>query len=296
MQEACSLRKPPWLKRPLPQGPSYESMRRLISSAHLNTVCNEAKCPNRFECYQGRTATFMILGDRCTRGCRFCAVQHGEPSPPDANEAVRVALAIQDLGLTYAVITSVTRDDLSDGGAGMFQETITMLRKRIASIKVEVLTPDFQGRGEAIQRVVDAKPDVFGHNIETVKRRYPTVRPGAIYERSLHVLKNVHRLDPSMPIKSGVMVGLGETLEELQETFDDLLSSGCTLLTIGQYLSPGKEALPVESYITPDQFILLKELGLKAGFKQIESGPFVRSSYGAAQMFERLSQGGRSTR
>lgn len=286
MSDPCLSRKPPWLKRTLPQGPGYEEMRRLISSAHLNTVCKEAKCPNRFECFQKGTATVMILGDRCTRACRFCAVQHGEPAPPDENEPARVALAIREMGLSYAVITSVTRDDLPDGGAGIFQKTLAALRREVTPLRVEVLVPDFKGDMEAINRVVMAKPDVFGHNIETVKRLYPKVRPGALYERSLHVLRNANSLDPRMPVKSGIMVGLGERLDEIRETFDHLLAAGCTLLTIGQYLSPGKEYLPVESYIPPDRFIALREMGIKAGFKQVESGAFVRSSYGAAQMFE----------
>lgn len=280
------LRKPYWLKRALPEGPCYEEMRRLISSKNLNTVCKEANCPNRFECYQKGTATFMILGNRCTRNCRFCAVHHGAPACLDETEPVRVAQVIREMGVSYAVITSVTRDDLPDGGAGMFAKTILSVRAEKKEIRVEVLVPDFKGDPEAIRLVADVKPDVFGHNIETVKKLYPRVRPEAVYERSLDVLRTVKSLYPAMPTKSGIMLGLGETQDEIKETFDHIVKTGCDFLTIGQYLSPGKDHLPVERYIPPDDFIALKEIAINAGFKQVQSGPLVRSSYEAAQMFE----------
>jgi len=288
MPESRHLPKPAWLKRKLPSGSDYEAMRQFISSKKLNTVCKEANCPNRFECYQKGTATFMILGDHCTRNCRFCAVQPGILSAPDDDEPKRVAEAIKDMGLSYAVITSVTRDDLSDGGADMFARTIRVVRKLNPQIRVEVLVPDFKGDASAIRVVVTEKPDVFGHNMETVKRLYPKARPEAIYERSLDVLRTAKTIRADQLTKSGIMVGIGETLDEIKETFDDLVQSGCDMLSIGQYLSPSKTHLPVKEYISPDTFIHLKEIARQSGLKQVASGPFVRSSFEASGLFHSL--------
>ena len=281
------VRKPTWLRRSLPTSPQYEKVRRLIGDSSLHTVCQEAKCPNQWECFSNRTATFMILGETCTRGCRFCAVHSGKPLPPDPEEPRRLAEAAKKLDLSYVVVTSVTRDDLEDGGAAMFAETIAELRGAMEGVYVEVLIPDFQGNEADIQTVINAAPDVLNHNIETVPRLYRTVRPQAIYQRSLDVFRFLKRVNPSLPGKSGLMLGLGETDAEVDETLADLLAAGCSILTIGQYLQPSKDHLPVESYVTPEAFDAWRVRALAMGFSDVASGPFVRSSYKAKELFNK---------
>ncbi len=278
--------KPAWLKRSLPRGPEFERVRKLVQGAHLHTVCQEAKCPNMWHCFANHTATFMILGDLCTRNCRYCNVAHGTPLPPDPDEPNSVAKAALALGLTYVVITSVTRDDLDDGGAAHFARTIKTVRETLPGlIGVEVLIPDFSGRASALRTVLDARPEVLNHNIETVPSLYPKARPGAIYDRSLELLGRAHRMNPSIPVKSGLMVGLGETRDELRKTMKDLVATGCSILTIGQYLQPSRAHLAVDRYYPPDEFDDLKRQALDMGFKTVASGPFVRSSFEAQTLF-----------
>lgn len=277
-------KKPPWLKRRLPAGKGYENVRRLLDKNCLHTVCQEAQCPNLWECFTEGTATFLILGDRCTRNCRFCAVAQGPLGPPDHEEPERIAEAVQTLNLSYVVVTSVTRDDLPDGGAGHFAATIKCIRKSGPDTRVEVLIPDFLGSESALDLVVNAVPDVLNHNLETVKRLYPQVRPEAIYERSLALMKYVHA-NSAIPVKSGLMLGLGESNDEVQDTLQDLLDNGCSLLTLGQYLQPSKAHLPVVEYIPPEVFESLGRKARSMGFKEVASGPFVRSSYHAKDLF-----------
>lgn len=289
MSEHCSdeirRRKPEWLRRKLPSGPEYERVRSLLKGVCLHTVCQEAKCPNQWECFSGGTATFLIMGPRCTRNCRFCAVEHGPIGPPDPDEPARVAEAAMGLGLRYVVVTSVTRDDLDGGGAAFFADTIRHIRDRLPEVQVEVLIPDFLGDKNALKMVVDAHPDVLNHNIETVPRLYPSVRPGADYRRSLNLLKNVRDYDPVLMTKSGLMLGLGETREELQESLQDLHDAGCDMLTLGQYLQPSPEHLPVERFVPPEVFTEWEATAKKMGFTQVASGPFVRSSYHAGILY-----------
>ena len=280
-------KKPDWLRRRLPSGPDYEHIRKLVGKDGLHTVCQEARCPNIWECFSSRTATFLILGDRCTRNCRFCAVAHGPESPPDPEEPVQVARAAQEMDLRYIVVTSVTRDDLEDGGAGHFAKTIAEIRRHISDSIIEVLIPDFQGSKEALAQVVEAGPDVLNHNIETVPRLYATVRPGALYPRSLALLETAKTLDPKIPTKSGLMLGLGETAEEIRQVLADLRKADCTMLTLGQYLQPTQEHLPVERYIPPQEFDRWKATAHEMGFTEVASGPFVRSSYHAKELFEK---------
>jgi len=240
-----------------------------------------------FECFQSGTATFLILGDRCTRDCRFCAVAHGRPDPPDAAEPVRVAEAAATLGLEYVVVTSVTRDDLADGGASAFKDTIYALREQIQQVYVEVLIPDFRGSTDALEEVLLAEPNVLNHNIETVPRLYPSVRPAALYKRSLEVLSTARDRAPGLPVKSGMMLGLGESEKELEETFYDLAAAGCSLLTLGQYLQPTPHHAPVARFIPPEEFQFWKERAIEIGFKGVASGPFVRSSYHVREMYEK---------
>jgi lipoic acid synthetase len=280
--------KPAWLKRRLPSGPVYEQVRSLLKKGHLHTVCQEARCPNVWECFSQKTATFLILGDKCTRNCGFCAVAHGPAGPPDTEEPSRVAEAVQQMGLQYVVITSVTRDDLSDGGAGVFADTIKSIRGRVPGTFIEVLTPDFMGDISAIEKVILARPDVFNHNIETVPRLYCVVRPQADYRRSLKVLKFAKKIDPDMITKSGIMLGLGEKEKEVLETFEDLLNVGCNILTIGQYLQPTKQHLPVIRFVPPEEFQKLRDEAIRMGFDEVASGPFVRSSYHAKDLFEAI--------
>lgn len=282
--------KPRWLRRSLPTGPEYEKMRRLVKDNHLHTVCQEAQCPNQFECFSEGTATFMILGERCTRNCHFCAVEHKPLELPDAAEPERVAEAVDILRLRYAVVTSVTRDDVADGGARIFAETIRAIRRRRPKTLVEVLIPDLQGDWKALETIVEAAPDVLNHNMETVVRLYPTVRPEALYERSLHLLHQGKQINPLLPTKSGIMLGLGEKREELHKVWDDLLSAGCDILTMGQYLQPTAKHLAVERFLPPEEFEELKQEALARGFAGVAAGPFVRSSYQAEKLFRQVKQ------
>lgn len=277
-----SPRKPEWLKKRVNTAALTE-MEKMLRSLNLHTVCEGANCPNRGECFKNKTATFMILGNICTRNCRFCDVCKGAPTPVDPEEPENVATAADKLGLKHTVVTSVTRDDLPDGGSAHFAETIRALKKRIPSSTVEVLIPDFQGSKDALQTVIDARPEIINHNIETVPSLYNTVRPMAKYDRSLELLQRVKQLTTGIYSKTGIMVGLGETKDEVLRVMDDLIGVGCELLTIGQYLQPSKDHLPIKEYITPDQFEEYKRIGLKKGFKYIASGPFVRSSYNAIE-------------
>jgi lipoic acid synthetase len=276
-------KRPRWLKAPAPVGDNYRDLKSLVERLKLHTVCESAACPNLGECWNHRTATFMILGNFCTRRCGFCAVQKGEPLEVDRDEPNRVAEACRLLGLKYAVITSVNRDDQKDGGAGLFAETIRAIRRLIPDCKVEVLVPDFQGNRESMAIVMDAAPDVLNHNIETVPRLYRQVRIGARYERSLEMLAYAGALCPDIPTKSGVMVGLGETNEEVLEVLRDLRAHNVQIATIGQYLRPTPQHLPVLRYVTPAEFADYRTEGLKLGFAHVESGPLVRSSYHAAE-------------
>ncbi len=282
--------KPPWLKRKLPTGPTYEKIRRLVRESNLATVCQEAMCPNQFECYGKGTATFMILGDRCSRNCRFCAVQHGPQGTPDPDEPHRVAEAVQQMNLRYAVITSVTRDDLEDGGSAQFAQTIKMVRKKNPATLIEVLIPDLQGDKKNLAAIVEASPHVLNHNMETVQRLYPTVRPQADYHQSLELLKEVKTINPAMITKSGIMVGLGETRDELTHLFADLRAAHCDILTLGQYLQPSKEHLEVDRFVPPEEFTILKTKAKKMGFTAVAADPFVRSSYEAEELYTKVKK------
>ena len=273
-------RKPEWLKRTI--DPVAEArMTALLRSLELHTVCEGANCPNRSECFKSRTATFMILGGVCTRGCRYCAVAKGKPEPLDADEPERLAEATERLGLKHVVVTSVTRDDLPDGGAAHFAQTIQALRHRLPGSTIEVLIPDFQGSESALQSVFDARPDIVNHNVETVSALYPVVRPQADYARSLELLVRVKQA--GFFSKTGFMVGLGETPDQVDALLDDLVGVGCDMLTIGQYLQPSKSHLPVAEFVTPQQFDVYKAIALEKGIRYVASGPFVRSSYHAAE-------------
>jgi lipoyl synthase len=283
-------RKPPWLKRRLPTDASFQEVRGLIEKGNLHTVCQEAKCPNIWECYAHQTATFLIMGSRCTRNCRFCSVATGPPESLDPQEPGRVAAAAARMGLKYAVVTSVTRDDLPDGGAAHFAATIREIRRRIPGARVEVLIPDFQGDRSALLAVLEAKPDVLNHNIETVPRLYPTVRPQADYLRSLTLLQRARECDPALVTKSGLMLGLGEEAPEVRRTLQDLRAADCRILTLGQYLQPSPEHLPVIRYVTPEEFEDWRRSALEMGFAEVASGPFVRSSYHAKESFNALTR------
>jgi lipoyl synthase len=275
--------KPDWLKVRAPGSPSYTRLKGLMRDLNLHTVCEEAQCPNIGECWNQGTATFMILGDVCTRACSYCAVAHGRPAAVDAAEPVRVADAIRTLDLNYVVITSVDRDDLEDGGASIFADTIRETRARLPHCRIEVLIPDFQGNEAALDAVLDARPDVLNHNTETVPRLYRMARSGGRYARTLELLDRSRRYAPDIPTKSGVMVGLGEEREELLSTFRDLRDAGCGILTIGQYLRPTAAHSPMVRYYHPDEFADLKRETLAMGFVHVESGPLVRSSYHASE-------------
>lgn len=275
-------RKPDWIRVRLPSNPVFFSTKALVSDLKLHTVCEEAQCPNRWECWSQGTATFMIAGDRCTRACGFCAVTTAKPFPLEADEPERVAEAVRRMKLKHVVITAVARDDLKDGGADHFARTIEAIRSMDAEITIEVLTPDFHAKEELIQIVLNAKPHIFNHNLETVERLTPLVRSRAKYRRSLEVLAKVKTLAPSIVTKSGLMLGLGETAEELFEAMDDLRASGVQVLTLGQYLRPSPQHLPVVEYIRPEIFEQHKELAYSKGFDHVASGPLVRSSYHAA--------------
>ncbi|MGE5558121.1 MAG: lipoyl synthase [Bacillota bacterium] len=276
-------RKPEWLKIKVRAGSNKTAVESLLARLSLHTVCEEAGCPNLMECFHRRTATFMILGNRCTRRCAFCGVGKGLPAPPDPGEPARIAQAIRELGLKHAVITSVTRDDLSDGGAGHFSATIRAIRKDCPGVGIEVLIPDFQGNTARLFLVTDARPDILNHNVETVPRLYPEVRPGASYLRSLKVLENAKKTAGGLLTKSGLMVGLGENEGEVYEVMRDLKMAGCDILTIGQYLAPSKEHYPVYEYIHPRIFQRYRRAAEELGFKHTASGPFVRSSYHAEE-------------
>lgn len=277
-------RKPDWLKIKLQNNPQSNTVRSLLKELSLHTVCEEANCPNKMECFCNRTATFMILGDTCTRNCTFCNVKKTAcPTPVDSDEPQRVAKAVQLLKLKHAVITSVTRDDLPDGGASHFVQVIGAIQALTPDVTIEVLIPDFQGSEDALQAVVDAKPTVINHNIETVPRLYPTVRPMADYMRSLELLRRVKQCNPDIRTKSGMMVGLGESYEEVLDAMRDLRNAGCDFLTIGQYLAPSKNHHPVVEYIHPDVFLQYQQAAQEMGFGHVASGPFVRSSYHAGQ-------------
>src|SRR5712692_5992844 len=275
-------RRPDWLRVRLPGGPNYQELKGLMRGLELHTVCEEAHCPNIGECWEARTATFMILGDTCTRACGFCAVKTGRPLTLDLGEPVRVAEAIERMGLRHAVITSVNRDELEDGGAGIFAGTIRQVRKRSPECSIEVLIPDFMGSEAALAKVMRARPDILNHNIETVPRLYPQVRPKARYPRSLEVLQRAKRLDATVFTKSGIMLGLGEEREEVLQVFRDLRAHDVEILTVGQYLRPSLNHLPIVRYVTPEEFADLKREALSMGFRHVESGPLVRSSYHAA--------------
>ncbi len=277
------LHRPEWLRAPAPAGGNYAELRTLVQSLKLHTVCESAACPNIGECWNHRTATFMILGNVCTRRCRFCAVRKGAPLPVDYNEPARVAEAAAALGLRYAVVTSVNRDDRKDGGAELFALTIRAIRERIPGCRAEVLVPDFQGSHAAVDIVLEASPDVMNHNVETVPRLYREVRPGSRYERSLDVLAYSQSKRPDIPTKSGIMLGLGETVSEVLDVMRDLRASGVSMLTLGQYLRPGPQNLPVQRYVAPEEFADLRRSGREIGFRHVESGPLVRSSYHAAE-------------
>jgi len=282
------MKKPKWIRRKLPSGPEYEAIRSMLRDGKLHTVCQEAQCPNIWECFSCGTATFLILGSRCTRNCRFCAVEQGPLGPPDPEEPIRVAEAAEKMGLQYIVVTSVTRDDLRDGGASQFAKTIRKIRGRIPDARVEILIPDFQGDAEALQTVLDAGPDVLNHNMETVSRLYDTVRPQADYHRSLKLLRTSLELAPTTPTKSGIMLGLGERKEEIRQVLSDLRAAGCQMLTLGQYLQPTRDHLPVERYVEPEEFDQWREEALRMGFSEVSSGPLVRSSYHAQDLFGEL--------
>jgi lipoic acid synthetase len=276
-----ATRHPPWLKVRAPGGAGFAATRAAVKELGLHTVCEEAHCPNIGECWAHKTATFMLLGDTCTRNCSFCAVTHGRPLAVDPAEPDRVAVAIERLGLRHVVVTSVNRDDLPDGGAGHFASTTRAIKARLPECRVEVLVPDFQGRLDSVATVVASPVDVFNHNVETVPRLYRRVRPGAYYERSLAVLEAARQGRPDLLTKTGLMLGLGEEPDELRSVFSDLREIGCDILTLGQYLRPSAAHLPVERYVTPAEFEALGASARAMGFRHVESGPLVRSSYHA---------------
>jgi len=285
------VRKPDWLKVRVPGGENYVELKRLMRGLGLHTVCESARCPNVGECWAHRTATFMILGELCTRRCGFCAVPKGLPrGEVDGEEPERVAEAASKMGLKYVVVTSVDRDDLKDGGAAIFARTIEALRRRVAGCQVEVLIPDFRGSDEALEIVLRAQPDILNHNLETVPRLYPVARRGSRYERSLRLLARSREIAPPIPTKSGLMVGLGETFEEMLAVLRDLSSVGVDIVTIGQYLRPSGEQLPVARFYSPQEFSTFKIEGRRLGIRHLESGPLVRSSYHAHDQTQQLSQ------
>jgi lipoyl synthase len=281
------LERPQWLRAPAPGGENYSDLKGLIGRLRLHTVCESAACPNVGECWNHRTATFMILGNVCTRRCGFCAVQKGAPTPVDCDEPNRVAEAVGIMGLKFAVVTSVNRDDRKDGGAELFALTIRAIRARVPECGVEVLIPDFQGSAEALATVLEAAPDVLNHNTETVPRLYRQVRLGARYQRSLELLERASRISPATPVKSGLMLGLGETIGEVLGVMRDLRAHSVEILTLGQYLRPSPKHLPIVRYVPPGEFDELRRAGLEMGFAHVESGPLVRSSYHAARAVER---------
>ncbi|MBL8178128.1 MAG: lipoyl synthase [Bryobacterales bacterium] len=278
--------RPNWLRAPAPVGDNYRDLKSLVQRLNLHTVCESAACPNVGECWNHRTATFMILGNVCTRRCGFCAVQKGAPLPVDFDEPRRVAEAVEALGLRFAVITSVNRDDRKDGGALLFAMVIEAIRARVPGCKVEVLVPDFQGAHDAMKIVIDARPDVLNHNTETVPRLYRQVRLGARYSRSLDMLRFAKECNPEIPVKSGLMLGLGETRDEVIQVLRDLKAHRVDIVTLGQYLRPSPKHLPIFRYVSPEEFAELKTIGMELGFAHVEAGPLVRSSYHAGHSHE----------
>lgn len=279
---------PDWLKVKSPNQEKLQAMENLLDSLELNTICKSAKCPNAGECFQNNTATFLILGSSCTRNCQFCAVEHGNLESPDAKEPANIAQAVKKLNLKYVVITSVTRDDLADYGAEQFAKTIREIKKYNSDVLVEVLIPDLQGDQEALSKVLEANPDVVGHNLETVPRLYPIARPDAVYNRSLKVLKDIKMISPRMITKSSLILGLGEKKEELIQVFNDLKEVNCDILTLGQYLQPTANQLEIDRYVSPREFDIYKEKALELGIKEVYAGPLVRSSYHARDIFEKV--------
>ena len=280
---------PEWLKVKMPSGSKYENLKKLMGDQMLHTVCEEARCPNIGDCWERETATYMSLGDTCTRACTYCAVKTGSPSGLDLEEPIRLAKTVQTLGLKYAVITSVNRDDLPDGGAFIFGQCISKIKKLSPSCKVEVLTPDFEGNWDSLKTVLDSKPDTFNHNIETVRRIFPKVRAKGNYELSLELLHKAKEIQVNLIPKSGIMVGLGETKDEIIRTMKDLRAVDCNLLTIGQYLRPSTKHTPILKWYTPKEFKELEEIGLSLGFSHVASGPLVRSSYHADEQHSSVS-------
>ncbi len=284
-----TTKKPHWLKMPTMGSRSAGEIRKILSAMDLNTVCNEARCPNRGHCYERGTATFLILGSVCTRNCAYCAIERNIASPPspDRDEPRRIAEASAAMNLKYVVLTSVTRDDLQDGGAEHFAETVTRIRDRIENVRVEVLTPDFNGNESSLETIAECRPDVFNHNLETVRRLFPELRPVASYSQSLAVLKKFSQMAPDIPTKSGLMVGLGENTGDMKKAMEDLRSSGVSLLTIGQYLQPTSRHMPVVRYVEPVEFDNWEKIALDMGFTAVASGPLVRSSFHAELLSER---------
>ena len=286
---AAPGRKPAWLRVQAPGGPNYVALKQMMRELGLHTVCEEAHCPNVGECWEHRAATFMILGDVCTRNCAYCAVAHGTPQPLDPGEPARLAIAVERMGLKHVVITSVDRDDLAHGGAESFAACIAEIRGRLAETSIEVLIPDFKGDAEALRMVVAARPDILNHNLETIDRLYRLARPGGRYARALELLRRAKQLDPTLLTKSGIMCGLGEEWDELIAAMRDLQAQGVDILTLGQYLRPSREHLPIARYYTPDEFAELRRIGLAMGYRHVEAGPLVRSSYHAWEQVERAT-------
>ncbi|MBL8961356.1 MAG: lipoyl synthase [Gemmatimonadetes bacterium] len=285
-------RKPPWLKVKAPGGANYIRLKGLMRELKLNTVCEEAHCPNVGECWEHGTATFMILGDVCTRNCAYCAVNHGRPPVYDIEEPARVAAAAEQMSLRHVVITSVDRDDLPDFGAHIFAETIRLVHEKVPGCSVEVLVPDFQGNEDSIRKVLDAGPEIYNHNTETVPRLYKRARPGGRYERVMNIFRTAKRIAPSIPTKTGIILGLGEVVEEVLQVMRDLREVDVDILTLGQYLRPSDAHLPIDRYYTPEEFQQLREAGLAMGFRHVEAGPLVRSSYHA---WEQVQAAGMAT-
>jgi lipoic acid synthetase len=279
-------RKPPWLKVKAPGGPTYVALKHMMRDLKLHTVCEEAHCPNIGECWEHKAATFMILGDVCTRNCAYCAVAHGTPAALDADEPVRLAEAVAQMGLRHVVITSVDRDDLPNGGAEIFAACIAEIRRRLPETSIEVLIPDFKGNAAALQIVVAAKPDILNHNLETIERLYRIARPGGRYPRALELLRRAKELDAGLLTKSGIICGLGEDWDELLAAMRDVRAQGVDILTLGQYLRPSDQHLPIARWYTPDEFAELKRFGLSLGYRHVEAGPLVRSSYHAWEQVE----------
>jgi len=284
-----TTRKPAWLKVPAPGGPNYLALKHLMRDLRLHTVCEEAHCPNIGECWEHKAATFMILGDVCTRNCAYCAVAHGTPAPLDRDEPVRLAAAVERMGLKHVVITSVDRDDLPNGGAEIFAAAIVEIRRRLPETSIEVLIPDFKGSEQALRIVVAARPDILNHNLETIERLYRLARPGGRYSRALELLRRAKEMDPATLTKSGIICGLGEEWDELLGAMRHVRAQGTDILTLGQYLRPSGQHLPIARYYTPPEFAELRRLGRAMGYRHVEAGPLVRSSYHAWEQVARAT-------